>query len=82
MGARLLVDHVICRLEVPKELLSDSDANLLSGLMEGVCVLTGMRKVNTRSRLFARCWPNMVVQVRRQATDRDSSGDTTKSLCG
>ena len=45
--ARLLVDHVICRHGVPRELLSDRGANLLSELMMGVCSLTGMKKVNT-----------------------------------
>ena len=45
--ARLLVDHVICRHGVPKELLSDRGSNLLSGLMQDVCRLTGMKKVNS-----------------------------------
>ena len=45
--ARLLVDNVICRHGVPRELLSDRGANLLSELMKGVCSLTGMKKVNT-----------------------------------
>lgn len=45
--ARLLVDAVICRHGVPRELLSDRGANLLSELMRGVCTLTGMKKVNT-----------------------------------
>ncbi len=45
--AQLLSDHVICRHDVPRELLSDRGANLLSELMVGVCSLTGMKKVNT-----------------------------------
>ena len=45
--ARVLVDYVICRHSVPKELLSDRGANLLSGLMLEVCNLTGMKKINT-----------------------------------
>ena len=45
--ARLLIDHVVCRHGVPRELLSDRGANLLSDLMQEVCALTGMKKVNT-----------------------------------
>ena len=45
--ARLLVDHVIWRHIVPKELLSDRGSNLLSSLMQGVCQLTGMKKVTS-----------------------------------
>ena len=45
--ARLLIDHVVCRHGVPKQLLSDHGANLLSELMRDLCALTGMKKVNT-----------------------------------
>ena len=45
--ARLLVDHVICRHGVPKELLSDRGSNLLSNLMTKVCQLTRMKEVNS-----------------------------------
>ena len=45
--ARVLVDYVICRHGVPKELLSDRGANLLSNLMLEICKLTGMKKINT-----------------------------------
>ena len=45
--ARALVDYVICRHGVPKELLSDRGANLLSSLMLELCKLTGMKKINT-----------------------------------
>lgn len=45
--ARLLCDNIVCRHGVPKQLLSDRGANLLSDLMKEVCLLTGMEKVNT-----------------------------------
>ena len=38
---------MVCRHGVPRELLSDREANLLSDLMRDVCALTGMKKVNT-----------------------------------
>ena len=45
--AKLLVDHIICRYGVPRKLLSDRGANLLSDLMQYICQITGMRKINT-----------------------------------
>ena len=45
--ARLLVENVVCRHGVPEELLSDRGANFLSELMQSVCDLLGMKKVNT-----------------------------------
>ena len=45
--ARLLVENVICRHGVPKELLSDRGPNLLSNLMLDICDIMGMKKVNT-----------------------------------
>ena len=45
--ARLLVDNIVCRHGVPAELLSDRGQNLLSGLMQEVCNLLGMHKINT-----------------------------------
>ena len=44
---KLLIDHVICRHGVPEALISDRGPNLLSTLMQEVCSLTGMRKLNT-----------------------------------
>ena len=45
--ARLLVDNVVCRHGVPEELLSDRGPNLLSSLIQDVCDMLGMRKINT-----------------------------------
>ena len=45
--ARLLVENVICRHGIPKELLSDRGPNLLSNLMLDICDIMGMKKVNT-----------------------------------
>ena len=45
--ARLFVDNVICRHGIPNQLLSDRGTNLLSDLILDICVLTGMKKINT-----------------------------------
>ena len=45
--AQLFVDHIVCRHGVPEELLSDRGANFLSELVQGVCDVLGVRKVNT-----------------------------------
>ena len=45
--ARLFADNVICRHGVPNQLLSDRGTNLLSDLILDICVLTGMKKINT-----------------------------------
>ena len=45
--ARLLVEHVIPRHGVPRELLSDWGAAFLSALLRDVSKLMGLRKVNT-----------------------------------
>ena len=38
---------MICRHGVPEALISDRGPNLLSTLMQEVCVVTGMQKLNT-----------------------------------
>ena len=45
--ARLFVEGVVCRHGVPQELLSDHGGNFLSELMQEVCRLMGMKKLNT-----------------------------------
>ena len=45
--AKLLVEHVISRHGVPAEVLSDRGASFLSNLMQEVCRLMGIKKVNT-----------------------------------
>lgn len=45
--ARLLVYNIVCRHEVPTQLLLDRWQNLLSGLIQEVCELLGMHNVNT-----------------------------------
>ena len=45
--AQLLVEHVISRHGVPAELLSDRGANFLSGLLQEVCSLMGIHRLNT-----------------------------------
>ena len=45
--ARLLVDQIVARHGVPSDLLSDRGANFLSHLMQELCHLMGIHKVNT-----------------------------------
>ena len=45
--ARLLVDEIVPVLGVPESLLSDRGTNLLSHLMNDVCQLLGITKLNT-----------------------------------
>ena len=45
--ARLIVEHTVPVVGVPKALLSDQDTNLLSHLMQDVCGLLGIEKLNT-----------------------------------
>ncbi len=45
--ARVLVDQILCRHGVPRELLSDRGANFLSEVIRDVCKMAGMKKVNT-----------------------------------
>ena len=47
--ARILVQEVIPLFGVPEALLSDRGTNLLSHLMQDLCVLLGIRKLNTTS---------------------------------
>lgn len=45
--AKLFVEHVVCRHGVPEELLSDRGANFLSDLIQSVCDILGVKKINT-----------------------------------
>ena len=45
--ARLLVESIVCRHGVPEELLSDRGPNFLSELIQEVCKLLGIKKINT-----------------------------------
>ncbi len=45
--AKLFVEHVICRHGIPEVLLSDRGANFLSSLIQEVCSLLGVKKINT-----------------------------------
>ena len=49
--AKLLVEKVISRHGVPKELLSDRGASFLSKLIAEICKVTGIKKVNTTAYL-------------------------------
>ena len=45
--ARILVEEIFCRHGAPEHLLSDRGANFLSELMQEVCKLLSIKKVNT-----------------------------------
>ena len=45
--AKLLVDQIVCRHGVPAQLLSDRGMAFLSQLMQEVCSVLGVKKVNT-----------------------------------
>ena len=45
--ARLFVDNIVCRHGIPEQLLSDRGSNFLSELIQGICDLLGVKKLNT-----------------------------------
>ena len=45
--AKPFVEQIVCRHGVPEELLSDRGANFLSNLVQEVCRLLNIRKINT-----------------------------------
>ena len=45
--ARLLVEEIVCRHGIPEELLSDRGTNFLSSLLQEVCKLLEVKKINT-----------------------------------
>ncbi len=45
--AKLFVENIVCRHGIPEELLSDRGANFLSSLMQEICRLLGVKKINT-----------------------------------
>ena len=45
--ARLFVENIVCNHGVPEELLSDRGSNFLSELIQEVCKLLGVKKINT-----------------------------------
>lgn len=47
--ACLFIDHIICRQGIPEELLSDRGANFLSTLIQDVCNILGVKKINASS---------------------------------
>ena len=44
---RLLVEHVVARHGVPEQLLSDRGTNFLSEVIQELCTLLAVEKVNT-----------------------------------
>ena len=45
--AKLFVEQIVCRHGIPEHLLSDRGTNFLSTLMQEVCKLLGVKKLNT-----------------------------------
>ena len=45
--APLFLEHIVCRHGIPEELLSDRGANFLSNLIQEICQVLGVKKLNT-----------------------------------
>ena len=45
--APLFLEHIVCRHSIPEELLSDRGTNFLSNLMQEICQVMGVKKINT-----------------------------------
>ena len=45
--APLFLEHIVCRHGIPEELLSDRGANFLSNLIQEICRVLGVKKINT-----------------------------------
>ena len=45
--APLFLEHIVCRHGIPEELLSDRGANFLSNLIQEICKVLGVKKINT-----------------------------------
>ena len=45
--AKLFVENIVCHHGVPEELLTDRGSNFLSELIQEVCELLGIKKINT-----------------------------------
>ena len=45
--APLFLEHIVCRHGIPEELLSDRGANFLSNLIQEICQVLGVKKINT-----------------------------------
>ena len=74
--ARLLVEEIVPRHGVPRELLSDRGANFLSKLMAEVCQLLGAKKINTSA-----YHPGLVERLHQTLLDMlsKSTGDNKKT---
>lgn len=60
--AWLFVENIISWHGVPQELLSNRSANFLSSLIQEVCKVMGIRKVNTMAYYPSERWPHEEVQ--------------------
>ena len=45
--AHLFVENIVCRHGIPEQLLSDRGTNFLSNIIQGVCQVLGVKKINT-----------------------------------
>ena len=45
--ATLFIKHIVCRHGIPEELLTDRGANFLSSLIQEICRILGVQKINT-----------------------------------
>ena len=79
--AKLLVENIITRHGVPRELLSDREAAFLSGLMKEVYRLMGIHKANTTAyhpQTDGRVWDERVsfVLFAYRASPQQSTGES------
>ena len=47
MIATLFIEHIVCRHGIPEELLSDRGTNFLSSLIQEICQVLSVKKINT-----------------------------------
>ena len=45
--APLFLEHIVCRHGIPEELLTDRGTNFLSNLIQEICQILGVKKINT-----------------------------------
>jgi transposase InsO family protein len=72
--ARLFVKGVVCRHGVPREFLSDRGGNFLSELMQAVCKLMGVKKLNTsgyhpQCNGLVECFSSTLIQMLEKVTE-------------
>ena len=84
--ARLFVDHVVCHHGAPQELLFDRGANFLSSLVQEVCKILGVKKINTSGYhpqtdgLVEKFYSTLISMIAKSVVARPADWDT-QLLC-